>query len=105
MTFVLLNGAFAARIGPVLVGVGGVHRDPYAGDPGVGRVRHFYVASGARRSGIGAAMLDALRAEARSHFAHLRLRTNTQRGARFYEASGFRPVDEADATHRLDAPF
>lgn len=95
----------AAWVGPVLVGVGGVHRDPYAGDPDVGRVRHFYVAAGVRRAGVGTELLGALRGAARSKFTRLRLRTNTERGARFYEASGFPAVREAAATHRLDAPF
>jgi len=45
--------ALQARLGTKLVGVGGLNRDPYMDDPGVGRIRHLYVSPHARRQGVG----------------------------------------------------
>ena len=36
-----------------LLGIGGLNQDPYLKDPAVGRVRHVYVTSRARRLGLG----------------------------------------------------
>ena len=80
------------------VGVGGLNRDPYRDDPLVGRVRHLYVAESHRRQGIGRAMLEAIAAEAAAAFRELRLRTDQQAAAQFYEC-GFTPVLDATASH------
>lgn len=93
---------FEARAGGALVGIGGLNRDPYAGDDEVGRVRHVYVLPAARGSGLGRRLVKAVVDAARETFRVLRLRTTTEAGDRFYRALGFEPTEgEADATHRL----
>jgi GNAT superfamily N-acetyltransferase len=88
---------FGARIGHELVAVGGLNVDPYAAMAGVGRVRHVYVLSPWRRSGIGAQLVTAIVAAARGRFARLHLRTNNPQAARLYERLGF--VPRADVPH------
>lgn len=83
-----------------LIAVGGLNRDPYAAEPGVGRLRHLYVGAAFRRTGAGRALVEALIAAARPHFRVLRLRTDTDAAARFYERLGFAPVRSPHATHQ-----
>ena len=90
--------------GDALVAVGGVTRDPYVNEPGLGRVRHVYVAASERRRGFGRRLLGALEARARLGYSSLRLRTDTQRAAAFYEALGYSRIEDADATHRRTLP-
>ncbi|HEU4456292.1 MAG TPA: GNAT family N-acetyltransferase [Longimicrobium sp.] len=95
----VLLGAFR---GEELIAVGGLNRDPYAGDPRTGRVRHLYVLPSARRTGAGRALVRELIRRAEPWFDQIVLRTDTAEAARFYEALGFRPEREIDsATHRL----
>jgi GNAT superfamily N-acetyltransferase len=96
----VLLGAYR---GPALVAVGGVTRDPYGGDPDVGRLRHLYVAPEARRQGTGASLVRALEDAARPHFRALVLRTDTAQAARFYEALGYQRLPTGGtATHRRE---
>ncbi|MBD0318936.1 MAG: GNAT family N-acetyltransferase [Gemmatimonadetes bacterium] len=85
--------------GSALIAVGGLNRDPYVGDARTGRLRHLYVHPELRGKGIGRVLVDALMAEALSHFDVLRLRTDTAAAARFYEALGFVPESSPTATH------
>jgi GNAT superfamily N-acetyltransferase len=86
-----------------LIAIGGLNCDPYMQTDGVGRVRHVYVLAGWRRQGVGAALMQAIVAEARRSFHLLTLRTLTPDADRFYRAIGFRPSPElAHATHCLD---
>ena len=94
----LLLGAWD---GDLLVGVGGVSRDPYDPQPALGRVRHIYVLRERRREAIARRILEALIAEARPHFAVLRLRTSNPAAAALYERLGFIPSSQGDETHRL----
>lgn len=87
--------------GDLLVGVGGVSRDPYDPKPGLGRVRHIYVLRERRGQGIGRALLEALIAGARPNFTVLRLRTRNPAAAALYEALGFLTSASDDETHRL----
>jgi len=85
-------------------GVCGLNRDPFAGDASVARLRRLYVDPAERGRGLGRLLTRVALAQARPHFARVRLRTpnDPARGlqaARFYEALGFRPTSEADATH------
>jgi len=96
------EGLFAAREAGRLLGVAGVCRDPYLGDPRVGRVRHVYVDPAARRHGVGGALVRAAMARAASVFGRLRLRTDTEEGNRFYRVLGFGPSQEDGATHVLE---
>lgn len=84
-----------------LVGVCGLNVDPYAGDDGIGRVRHLYVLVGARRHGVARALMAETLAAARGRFPILRLSTSNPAAARLYESLGFRPVTEPHGTHRV----
>jgi GNAT superfamily N-acetyltransferase len=86
----------------LLLAVGGVNRDDYEGGVGLARLRHFYVRPDHRRAGIGSGLLKLLVLCARLHFPAMRLRTGNPAAARFYEAHGFRRIDEPFATHRLE---
>ena len=90
--------------GDALVALGGVTRDPYVNEQGLGRVRHVYVAPAARRRGFGRRLLAALEARALQAYSSLRLRTDTQRAAAFYEALGYSRIEDAGATHRRALP-
>jgi N-acetylglutamate synthase-like GNAT family acetyltransferase len=83
-----------------VIGVCGVNRDPYSDDIRTGRVRRLYVVSTYRGRGVGQALLDAVIAQARTHFEQLRVRTDEAND--FYSARGFRRLDgDAHATHEL----
>ncbi len=93
-----LFGAFA---GDTLVGVCGLNRDPYAGRPDVGRLRHLYVHREHRRAGAGRALVRRVFQAAQPHFALLELRTITPEADAFYRHLGFAPVNRTFATHEL----
>src|SRR5258708_21036453 len=52
----------------LLVAVGGLNCDPFAGRPDMGRIRRIYVRSAWRDRGIGRALVAALVDHARTHF-------------------------------------
>lgn len=86
-----------------MIGIGGVHQDPYLQRADVGRIRHVYVLNTYRRHGIGRLLLGALVEHARQHFSVLTLRTNTPDAAAFYEAIGFSTAPRFhDATHWME---
>ncbi|MCR6633267.1 GNAT family N-acetyltransferase [Devosia sp.] len=87
--------------GDVLVGVCGRNVEPYDPYPRAGRVRHLYVAHGARRDGVGRALISAICDGAAGHFDYLN--TNAPETAfAFYERMGFvRLEGGGHATHRL----
>ena len=94
---------FAAWTERELVGVGGLNVDPYARTPRVGRVRHLYVLSTARRLGIGRQLVEKIIETARGPFDTLHLRTGNPDAARLYERMGFRRRDDvADCTHVME---
>ena len=87
----------------VMIGIGGVHPDPYLNDPKIGRVRHVYVLPKHRRTGIGRQLISELIENSRATFHTLTLRTLTERGDKFYKSLGF--SDEPrydDVTHWLE---
>jgi len=87
--------------GGQLVAVGGLTRDPFSVNAGVGRLRRVYVLPNARKRGIGAQLVRALEAAAVGYFSELVLRTDTPTAARFYEALGYLPQPSGStATHR-----
>jgi GNAT superfamily N-acetyltransferase len=90
-----------ARIDERLAGIGGLNRDPYAPAEGIGRLRHLYVAQGARRLGVGTMLVRQILAAATPHFSIVRLRTLSPDAAAFYAGLGFQPTDQPDATHML----
>jgi GNAT superfamily N-acetyltransferase len=94
----LLLGAF---VGDRLVGVGGLNRDPYADEDGIGRLRHVYILSAAHRLGVGSSLVRRMLFEASTTFRIVRLRTTTAEAAAFYRHLGFEDVKEDAATHRF----
>ena len=85
-----------------VVGVCRLNRDPYAGDPTVGRVRHLYVAVDHRRKKIGTQLVRAVVAAAQGHFARLRLKTDNAGADAFYQSIGFTTVaGEPSCSHQL----
>jgi len=92
------EGVFAAFLDGGLAGIAAIGVDPYLGDPGIGRLRHVFVASAARRRGVAAALVGACLERGRG-FDVIRLRTHNPDAARLYERLGFLPVELADASH------
>ena len=90
---------FAARLDGMLVGLCGVNRDPYLSDVTVGRLRHLYVARGARLLGIGRRLVHTVLEQARQHFGRVRLRTDA--AANFYASLGFSESSEENASHEV----
>lgn len=89
------------NLGDRLVAIGGLNKDPYAIEATTGRLRHLYVATPHRRSGVGRALVDTLLSQAGSYYHRIRLRTDSAEAAAFYESYGFHPTREPDATHSL----
>jgi len=87
--------------GEELVAIGGLNRDPFLGDPAVGRIRRIYVREAWRNTGIGTDLVSALLARAAETFEQVRLRAVSRDAARLYERLGFLPIDDAHATHAL----
>jgi GNAT superfamily N-acetyltransferase len=75
-----------------LVGVGGLTRDIYSGEPRTGRLRHLYVRREWRRRGIGRVLVAELERRASAHFTALVLRTDTATAAQFYRALGYEQI-------------
>lgn len=95
---------FAVRVGPRLVGICGLNRDPYAQSSEIGRVRHLYVDPEFRRRGIGGLLVSKIVECASRSFSRIRLRTLRADAAQFYLALGFRSVvGEPNVTHEMDA--
>jgi GNAT superfamily N-acetyltransferase len=67
---------FEARLGPRLVAICGLNRDPYTDRQDVGRLRHLYVSPDCRRKGVGRALVAAILQHAGSNFQLVRLRTD-----------------------------
>ena len=85
----------------LLVAVGGLNCDPFAGRSDMGRIRRVYVRSAWGNQGIGRALMTALIDHARTHFLCVRLRAENAAAARLYESMGFAPIVSPDATHIL----
>ncbi len=85
----------------LLIAVGGLNCDPFAGRPDMGRIRRVYVRQAWRSQGIGGALVTALVQEASAHFSCVRLRAENAGAARLYERIGFAATPGPDATHTL----
>ncbi len=95
------EGFFLATNSDDVVGMCGLNVDPFLDDDFVGRIRHLYVLSSARRGGVGTTLVTACLELAAAKFDRVRLRTFDTQAAAFYIALGFREVSEPDATHEL----
>ncbi|MGA3048762.1 MAG: GNAT family N-acetyltransferase [Terracidiphilus sp.] len=87
--------------GGLVVAVGGINVDPYAGRAEVGRIRRIYVRPSWRNRGIGRALVSALIEEARGNFDYLHLRAENPTAIRLYESMGFTAIVDPAATHIL----
>ncbi len=85
----------------VLVGLGGVNRDPFAGDEHAGRIRRVYVRPAWRGSGVGSSLVAHLIEQAKKAFQRVYLRSENPAASRLYERLGFESCDEPFATHIL----
>lgn len=85
----------------LLVAIGGLNKDPFAGRPEVGRIRRVYVRPAWRNRGIGEALVRALIEKARTNFVSLHLRADNSTAARLYERIGFSRCSMSNATHIL----
>ena len=85
----------------LLVAVGGLNCDPFAGRPDMGRIRRVYVRSAWRNRGIGRTLVAVLVDHARTHFSCVRLRAENALAASLYESMGFVPIESPDASHML----
>ena len=85
----------------LLVAVGGLNCDPFAGRPDMGRIRRVYVRSAWRNRGIGRTLVAVLVDHARTHFSCVRLRAENALAASLYESMGFVPINSPDASHML----
>jgi GNAT superfamily N-acetyltransferase len=82
-----------------LIAVGALSCDPYAGEPGVGRIRRLFVRTAFRNQGVGRALVSALVERARIHFRCVRLRAVNADAARLYERLGFVAIESPHCTH------
>ena len=85
----------------LLVAVGALNIDPFAGDNEIARIRKIYVRPAWRNKGVGRALVTTLVEEARKSFRAVRLRADNMNAARLYEKIGFAPIESPDATHML----
>jgi GNAT superfamily N-acetyltransferase len=85
----------------LLVGVGALSCDPFAGRPDMGRIRKVYLRPAWRNQGVGRTLVSTLVDHARSHFSCVRLRAENDGAARLYERLGFAPICNPDASHIL----
>jgi GNAT superfamily N-acetyltransferase len=92
---------FVGQVARELAGVCGLNRDPYSGDPSIGRLRRLYVSPGLRRRGVARCLVARALSLAREHYAAVRIRTDNPSAALFYEALGFIPTTSPQATHEL----
>jgi len=93
---------YVARSDERLIGVCGVNRDPYSKDDSMCRLRRLFVLPGFRRRGVGTLLVERAMIGARDHFTAARLRTLDDQSASFFEAIGFRKVEDQEAaTHEM----
>jgi GNAT superfamily N-acetyltransferase len=91
-----------ARESTGVIAVVGLNIDP-EGQPGVMRVRRFYVLPEHRSQGLGHKMLLEVIELARAARAQvLELHTTDSQAARFYERNGFQVLNSSNPTHRLE---
>jgi GNAT superfamily N-acetyltransferase len=94
----LLLARDAQRVTAVI----GLSLDPQ-GQPGVMRVRRFYVLPEHRGHGLGRKLLIEVIELARAARAQiLELHTDNPQAERFYERNGFQRLDSRNPTHRLE---
>ncbi|MDW5313519.1 GNAT family N-acetyltransferase [Rhizobium sp. PL01] len=84
-----------------LTGICGRNIDPFANNAAAGRVRHLYVATAYRNTGVGGQLIRFIARDADRFFRFLNTRAPPQ-AYEFYEHLGFSPVlENSTVTHRL----
>jgi GNAT superfamily N-acetyltransferase len=88
------------------IGIGGLNVDPYATDPGIGRVRHLYISKDFRNQGIASGLLKKIIKRSKEFFRTLRVSTHgpgreNPEADKFYEFMGFAKADGEKQTHIL----
>lgn len=93
---------FSALLQDVIIGIGGLNRDPYFNDPKIGRLRHLYIESAWRQHGVGRLLVNQIIHEASQHYQILTLRTDTTAADKFYQKLGFKTQPKWEhTTHHL----
>lgn len=91
---------FAAFVGGELAGMGGVSAEA---SEGAMRMRRLYVRPRFRRNGVGLSLAGAMMQQGLQGADVLTVNARASAAAGpFWEAMGFRPVDAAGYTHRLE---
>jgi ribosomal protein S18 acetylase RimI-like enzyme len=91
-----------ARELQTVIAVIGLNLDPH-GQPGVMRVRRFYVLPEYRSVGLGQKMLlEVIELARNANTQTLELSTDNPPASRFYERNGFEVIQAEHATHRLE---
>lgn len=80
---------FIAKHQSEIVGVGGVHQDPYSMKESIGRVRRVYVLQRYRRQGIARNLMKHIIELAQNHYEVLILRTTNPDADQLYRSLGF----------------
>jgi GNAT superfamily N-acetyltransferase len=94
-----------ARASQTVIAVIGLNLDPHR-QPGVMRVRRFYVLPEHRGAGLGQKMLlEVIELSRIANAKMLELSTDNPRVSRFYQQHGFEVVRAEHATHRLSLGF
>lgn len=70
------------------IAICGLNQDPYSRNTTVGRLRHLYVESAYRRSGVGSLLVSQIITEAKQHYQILTLRTDNSEADKFYRTLG-----------------
>ncbi|PEX94047.1 GNAT family N-acetyltransferase [Bacillus cereus] len=73
----------------MLIGIGGLNKNPCIEDNKIGRLRRFYISKDYRRIGLGKLLLNRLLSHAEKYFQVVVLHTDTKQGDMFYTANGF----------------
>jgi GNAT superfamily N-acetyltransferase len=85
-----------------LIGIGGINQDPYSRDKEVGRLRRFYIMASFRGQGIGSMLLLWILKNHWGFFEEIRLRTDSEKAAKFYERHGFQKVkNDPTCSHKM----
>ncbi len=83
------EGYYSCRYGELLIGLGGISKDPYVGRGQQGRIRRFYVHPNYRRKGVGRLLMETILASHRNYFQRINLYTDNGSAAIFYQSMGF----------------
>lgn len=97
------EGLYKLVQGDLVIGLGGINRDPYNSNVGSGRLRRLYILPKFRKQGFGYQLVQVIIAHHRTYFSGVTLKTDNPEAARFYEKKGFLKIEgDKSTTHRLE---